>query len=576
MRRMFLLMLAPLLILAADTRPASSTQLSFTCTNSGALTPWAGQVDGSIDIIGYTVQGTTRIWTREGSLVATPPIPSENWFPALTRGHQAMYQLIKFIIDRFSYDSSPLTTLGQATGNTFAVSLTAYNDQYGILISCEAVSNGADDLVTGAIHVHVEEAFPYCTNAYFATETMVPDGPGRAVFGGNVRMDLQDGSILDLTLEGEVTFDEDAELPFALETVEVAEYEISEEPEQVLTVVETYSERPSGEVPGTVVTLAGTRSGQAVEPWEGMISGYISASGHVLQDDIQSWTRVADLVAQPPFPAVDGDRSIHHLFDWVICKFIGDLSSALGDPVHPSQLGGLTDNDYQVAMTAGNPDTGVFIDLTATITPGNPVQTEGDFALTIDVPSPIVLDSYTSSGQVQPAGFGSAVGDGVVQIGLEDGTFLELPVQMTFFFAPHLELPSPYEFTEEAGFTLYEHTDQVLHVVEIYTERVIDVTAGPPAATPVSPLRLWTYPNPFNPRATIAFELAEPQTIVLTVHQVDGARVATLLSGLQPAGRQEVVWDGLDAVGRPVASGVYLARIFTGDAWRTQRMVMVR
>lgn len=83
-------------------------------------------------------------------------------------------------------------------------------------------------------------------------------------------------------------------------------------------------------------------------------------------------------------------------------------------------------------------------------------------------------------------------------------------------------------------------------------------------------------PNPFNPRTVIAFALPEAGPARLAVYDVSGRLVTTLVDAVQPAGRQEVVWDGTDSAGHAVASGVYLYRLDAQGVRETKRMVLVR
>jgi hypothetical protein len=79
---------------------------------------------------------------------------------------------------------------------------------------------------------------------------------------------------------------------------------------------------------------------------------------------------------------------------------------------------------------------------------------------------------------------------------------------------------------------------------------------------PVAGFAMASHPNPFNPSTTLRFTLSAPSAVTLTVHDLAGRRVATLLDGQRcEAGPQSAVWDGrLDAGGR-AASGVYLVRL---------------
>ena len=91
--------------------------------------------------------------------------------------------------------------------------------------------------------------------------------------------------------------------------------------------------------------------------------------------------------------------------------------------------------------------------------------------------------------------------------------------------------------------------------------------ASPPSGVPTvaAGARLEpAYPNPFNPRTTIAFTLAEAGRVRLAVYGVDGRRVRTLHDGPCGAGRQVLAWDGRDGDGRALAAGVYVYLLDTG------------
>jgi len=95
---------------------------------------------------------------------------------------------------------------------------------------------------------------------------------------------------------------------------------------------------------------------------------------------------------------------------------------------------------------------------------------------------------------------------------------------------------------------------------------------------PLAPLRLGdNYPNPFNPRTTIAFGLPEKETVSLHVYDVAGRLVRVLVDGEAcPEGRQEAVWNGRNDRGRQMASGTYFYRLTAGNYSETKRMVLVK
>ena len=85
------------------------------------------------------------------------------------------------------------------------------------------------------------------------------------------------------------------------------------------------------------------------------------------------------------------------------------------------------------------------------------------------------------------------------------------------------------------------------------------------------------YPNPFNSSTTIRFALPVSDDVELTIFNLAGQQVATLVQGAQKAGTYTVSWDGRDDHGRQLASGVYLYRLRVGQQQvETRKLVLVR
>ena len=83
-------------------------------------------------------------------------------------------------------------------------------------------------------------------------------------------------------------------------------------------------------------------------------------------------------------------------------------------------------------------------------------------------------------------------------------------------------------------------------------------------------------PNPFNPTTTIKFDLPRSEHVNLSVFNVKGERIVTLLNQHMPMGRNEVSWNAQDNRGNTVASGIYFYRIVAGDFVQTKKMVLLR
>ena len=90
---------------------------------------------------------------------------------------------------------------------------------------------------------------------------------------------------------------------------------------------------------------------------------------------------------------------------------------------------------------------------------------------------------------------------------------------------------------------------------------------------------LANYPNPFNPETWIPYQLANPAEVTVTIYAANGAVVRRLDLGHQRAGSyvsrsRAAYWDGRNAAGEFVASGVYFYTLQAGDFTATQKMVI--
>jgi hypothetical protein len=84
------------------------------------------------------------------------------------------------------------------------------------------------------------------------------------------------------------------------------------------------------------------------------------------------------------------------------------------------------------------------------------------------------------------------------------------------------------------------------------------------------------YPNPFNPSTLIKFELPYRDHVRLSVFDLLGRKIITLLNEGLPAGLYEVAWDGTDIQGAFLPSGVYFYRLELSDYTETRKMVLIR
>jgi len=147
-------------------------------------------------------------------------------------------------------------------------------------------------------------------------------------------------------------------------------------------------------------------------------------------------------------------------------------------------------------------------------------------------------------------------------------------------------LPSdePYGYTVDTSFV-----DQALEPGQIYYYVVTAVdfngnesapsneadatvlSTDPTLNVPDSYALSQNYPNPFNPVTTLSFDLPEANQVKVTVHNLLGEVVVTLVDDYRPAGRYTIQWDA-----REFPSGMYLVRMESGTYGFTRKMMLLK
>ena len=100
-------------------------------------------------------------------------------------------------------------------------------------------------------------------------------------------------------------------------------------------------------------------------------------------------------------------------------------------------------------------------------------------------------------------------------------------------------------------------------------------------ARPEKTQLLANYPNPFNPETWIPYELATHTDVCITIYNAQGVVIRTLQLGQQSAGyytdrERAAYWDGKNALGEQVASGIYFYQLETDDMSSLRKMVILK
>ena len=84
------------------------------------------------------------------------------------------------------------------------------------------------------------------------------------------------------------------------------------------------------------------------------------------------------------------------------------------------------------------------------------------------------------------------------------------------------------------------------------------------------------YPNPFNPSTSINFTVPELSDVNISVYDINGRLVNTLINITFSAGEYNVTWNGDDMAGNKVAAGIYMYNLTSGETSITNKMMLVK
>ena len=130
------------------------------------------------------------------------------------------------------------------------------------------------------------------------------------------------------------------------------------------------------------------------------------------------------------------------------------------------------------------------------------------------------------------------------------------------------EIHTPADCAARGG--IYEGNGHLCEPDPCPTSSVDGESADP------SSLSLHATPNPTTGDIMIEYQLPVATTVTLEIFSAGGALVRRIEEGEQPAGRHSVSWDGRDATGHSLPSGVYLARLTTREGSTTARVVVAK
>lgn len=89
-------------------------------------------------------------------------------------------------------------------------------------------------------------------------------------------------------------------------------------------------------------------------------------------------------------------------------------------------------------------------------------------------------------------------------------------------------------------------------------------------------ISLENYPNPFNPATTISYSLPASGKVELTIYNMLGQKIRSLIHMYQFAGQHKIIWDGKNAQGIKMPSGIYIYRLRSGKSMISKKMILIK
>jgi len=89
-------------------------------------------------------------------------------------------------------------------------------------------------------------------------------------------------------------------------------------------------------------------------------------------------------------------------------------------------------------------------------------------------------------------------------------------------------------------------------------------------------LTLTNYPNPFNPETEIKFALAKDSEVELSIYNLKGQKVKTLIDQYLIKGNHSAKWNGIDSSGFPTSSGIYFLNLKHDEGVKYKKMILLK
>ncbi|UCE17766.1 MAG: carboxypeptidase regulatory-like domain-containing protein [Gemmatimonadota bacterium] len=245
-----------------------------------------------------------------------------------------------------------------------------------------------------------------------------------------------------------------------------------------------------------------------------------------------------------------------------------------------------SDGTYQLMVIEGNTydvTFGTYIGDDGVLSGRRVSNIEMDQDRTLDITLAPLYESFEVRGIIRD-NYGQPMSE--VYISAYESTTGNFSCIITYLGMYWLVLPAgTYSFTLVSFLPGGESTEQYIENVVVEEDMIKNITIDISTAVeeevgssgiPRTFILYQNYPNPFNARTTIGYELTRACKVRLTIYNVLGQKVKTLVDEPKDAGYYTVTWDGWDHFGKDVASGIYFYRLKAGTFTQSRRMLLLK
>lgn len=187
----------------------------------------------------------------------------------------------------------------------------------------------------------------------------------------------------------------------------------------------------------------------------------------------------------------------------------------------------------------------------------------------------LVIDKINTTGEIE---IGATLTDGLSPVSgagiliFKNG---ELLAQSSTDNDGRVSIAIDYNLSD--NFTIVSHKDGYsTNDMPLVPEIVLDADDDDAVSLPTDFSLYQNFPNPFNPITAIRYDLPKAAQVTLSIYNVLGQLVATLVDSFESAGTHEIQWAGKDECGQSVSSGIYLAMIETDEFSRSIKMSLLK